>query len=80
MLFLKRIPEHRSVIDETEYVALRPDDHRHQVGRANLDGRYREAILGELDRKLREDPECLRARELYVRFSTGPELTRNVNR
>ncbi len=80
MLFLKRVPDYQELIRENEYRVLRPDDHRHQIRRAVADDSFRESVLEEVERKLREDPDCRRARDLYKMYAAGSALTRNVNR
>ena len=68
MVFLKRGPDHDSVIARHEYQALNPDDW--EFLRASvLIGRLDPApILAEIRRKLDEDPTCARARRLLVDF------------
>jgi hypothetical protein len=56
---------------EGEY-RIHPDDVPHTLAllaRGDLD---RREVLGEIDRKLREDPECLSARSLRARFEGAP--------
>jgi hypothetical protein len=68
MVFLRRGPEHDSVIARHEYRALNPDDW--QFLRASIQiGRLDPApILAEIRRKLDEDPACARARQLLKDF------------
>jgi hypothetical protein len=76
MIFVRRTAEHEELIRRREYVALNPDDWQHAfagvlIGRIPV-GR----ILDELQRKLAEDPDCVRARDLLGRFAalnTPPE-------
>jgi hypothetical protein len=68
MVFLRRGPDHDSVIARHEYRALNPDDW--QFLRASiLIGRLDPApILAEIRRKLDEDPTCARAQALLGQF------------
>ncbi len=76
MVFLRRGPDHDSVIARHEYRALNPDDW--QFLRASiLIGRLDPApILAEIRRKLDEDPGCARARQLLKDFESF-EATRS---
>ncbi|HYV84272.1 MAG TPA: hypothetical protein VFB49_00015 [Patescibacteria group bacterium] len=69
MIFVRRTPEHADLIQRRESVALNPDDWQYAfagvlIGRIPV-GR----ILDELQRKLAEDPGCVRARDLLQRFA-----------
>jgi len=74
MVFLKRVPKFASIISRSEYKILNPDDSKYlleQVSRGSVD---RAEILSELDRKMRENPDCKRAKELYTLFSREQAL------
>ncbi len=70
MIFLRREPRHDRLIERLEYRHLHPDDWQHLLA-AVVTGRAPLApILGELDRKLLEDPASRRARWLQRTFSS----------
>jgi hypothetical protein len=77
MIYLKRGPMHAARIARLEYGAVHPDDWQYLfagvlVGRVPVG-----PILEDLDRKLREDPFCLRAQRLRAGFSgLADELAR----
>ncbi|MGH9748552.1 MAG: hypothetical protein ACRD5D_06920 [Candidatus Polarisedimenticolia bacterium] len=77
MIYLKRSPGNAGRIDRLEYRAIHPDDWQYLfagvlVGRVPVG-----PILGDLDRKLREDPACLRAQRLRAGFAgLADELAR----
>jgi hypothetical protein len=69
MIFVRRTPEHADLIRRREYAALNPDDWQYAFAGV-LVGRIPVArILQELQRKLAEDPGCVRARDLLERFA-----------
>ena len=77
MVYLKRSPAHAARIARLEYGAVHPDDWQYLfagvlVGRVPVG-----PILEDLDRKLREDPFCLRAQRLRAGFAgLADELAR----
>ncbi len=68
MIFLRRLPENENVIARVEYHAIHPDDGQHQFAGVLLRRIPLAPILKEIERKLTDDPACLRARHLYTRF------------
>jgi len=80
MIVVRRSPENAAVVARHEYRAIHPEDWRYLyagvvTGRQPLD-----PILGELERKLREDPGCARARALlttFGRLAQGPHGARD---
>jgi hypothetical protein len=73
MIFLRRGPEHENVIARLEYRAVHPDDWQHLFAGVLLRRVPLAPILGEIERKLADDPDCLRARRLYERFAALEE-------
>jgi hypothetical protein len=69
MIFVRRTPEHEDLIRRREYVALNPDDWQYAFAGVLLGRIPVGSILDELQRKLAEDPGCLRARDLLARFA-----------
>jgi hypothetical protein len=69
MVMLKRTPEHAEAIARLEYRALQPDDWRFLWASALIGRVAPGPILAEVERKLREDPDCARARALRERFA-----------
>jgi hypothetical protein len=69
MIFLRRSPEHESVIARLEYQAVHPDDWQHQFAGVFWRQIPLQPILNDLERKLQDDPDCVRARGLYQRFA-----------
>ncbi|HET8947861.1 MAG TPA: hypothetical protein VFQ07_12840 [Candidatus Polarisedimenticolia bacterium] len=69
MVMLRRTPEHAEAIARLEYRALQPDDWRFLWASALIGKVPPGPILAEVDRKLREDPDCARAKELRERFA-----------
>jgi hypothetical protein len=74
MIFVRRTPEHEEMIKRREYVALNPDDWQYAFAGVLIGRIPPGRILDELQRKLAEDPGCLRARDLLARFAAfaGP--------
>ncbi len=68
MVFFKRGREHNAVIDQYEYRYVNPEDWRHLLSRAEGDDEFRQKIIHELSRRLREEPASERARILYEAF------------
>jgi hypothetical protein len=68
MIFVRRTPDHEEMIKRREYVALNPDDWQYAFAGVLLGRIPPGRILDELQRKLAEDPGCLRARDLLARF------------
>jgi len=68
MVMLRRTPEHAPAIARLEYRAIQPDDWRFVWASAMIGKVPPGPILAEVERKLREDPDCARARELRERF------------
>jgi len=68
MIFLRRVPENENVIARLEYRAVHPDDWQHQFAGVFWRQIPVQPILNDLERKLRDDPDCARARGLYQRF------------
>jgi hypothetical protein len=69
MVVLRRTPANDEAIARLEYRAVQPDDWRFLWASAVIGRVSAGPILAELQRKLREDPGCLRARELMERFA-----------
>jgi len=67
-VMLRRTPEHAPAIARLEYRAIQPDDWRFVWASAMIGKVPPGPILAEVERKLREDPDCARARELRERF------------
>lgn len=77
MIFLRRGPEHDALIHRLEYRAINPDDWRYLWAGVLIRRIPVEPILLELERKLKEDPGCARARELlqrFAQFAVPPEV------
>ncbi len=68
MIFLRKGERWREVIDRLEYRALNPDDWRYAYASVLTGGRDVAPILGEINRKLTEDPSSARARTLWRAF------------
>jgi hypothetical protein len=69
MVMLRRTPEHEETIARLEYRALQPDDWRFLWASALIGKVPPAPILAEVERKLREDPDCARAKALQERFA-----------
>jgi len=69
MVMLRRTPEHADTIARLEYRALQPDDWRFLWASALIGKVPPGPILAEVERKLREDPDCARAKALQERFA-----------
>jgi hypothetical protein len=69
MVFLRRSKENDDVIRRLEYRAINPDDWRYLWGSVLIQRIPVRPILLEIERKLKEDPGCVRARELMLRFA-----------
>jgi len=69
MVMLRRTPEHQETIARLEYRALQPDDWRFLWASALIGKIPPGPILAEVERKLREDPDCGRAKALQERFA-----------
>jgi len=69
MVVLRRAPANDAAIARLEYRAVQPDDWRFLWASAVIGRVPAGPILAELQRKLREDPGCLRARALMERFA-----------
>lgn len=69
MIFVRRTPGHEELIRRREYVTLNPDDWQYAFAGVLLGRIPSGRILDELQRKLAEDPGCLRARDLLARFA-----------
>lgn len=69
MVFLRRSRENDDVIRRLEYRAINPDDWRYLWGSVLIQRIPVRPILLEIERKLKEDPGCLRAQELMQRFA-----------
>ncbi|HEV8200337.1 MAG TPA: hypothetical protein VGS03_09975 [Candidatus Polarisedimenticolia bacterium] len=69
MVMLRRSPEHEETIARLEYRALQPDDWRFLWASALIGKVPPGPILAEVERKLREDPDCARAKALQERFA-----------
>ncbi|RLE30095.1 MAG: hypothetical protein DRJ61_13300, partial [Acidobacteria bacterium] len=67
----KTLPE---LVDAFEYQWVRPDDSAHLAIIAQDDPIARAGLISELQRKLHEDPECLRAHALLSRLSVARSL------
>ncbi|HXH29039.1 MAG TPA: hypothetical protein VNL37_08340, partial [Candidatus Polarisedimenticolia bacterium] len=67
-LLLRRTDAQREVIERLEYRALQPDDWRHAYAAARVGAVPIGPLLDDIDRKLRDDPRCLRARQLRDLF------------
>jgi hypothetical protein len=57
------------VIARLEYQAVHPDDWQHQFAGVFWRQIPLQPILNDLERKLQDDPDCVRARGLYQRFA-----------
>ena len=69
MVMLRRTERNAAIIARLEYRALQPEDWRF-LWASLLIGRIPAApIVAEIDRKLREDPDCARARDLMGVFA-----------
>ena len=64
MLFLKRLPKYEPAIREYEYKVLRPDDLTYLVRAVERGQVDRDALAGEIRRKLREDPQTSQRKPL----------------
>ncbi|HZN03399.1 MAG TPA: hypothetical protein VFD06_07395 [Candidatus Polarisedimenticolia bacterium] len=76
MVMLRRTGRHADTIARLEYRALQPDDWRFLWASALIGRIPGGPILAEIQRKLREDPDCARARELrewFAPFAGAPE-------
>jgi len=69
MVMLRRTPEHEETIARLEYRALQPDDWRFLWASALIGKVPPGPIMAEVERKLREDPDCARAKALQERFA-----------
>ncbi|MEK7282891.1 MAG: hypothetical protein AAB249_03700, partial [Acidobacteriota bacterium] len=68
MIFVRRSREYEGVISRHEYRAVHPEDWRYLLAGVAAGHLETGPILGELQRKLREDPGCARARSLLLAF------------
>jgi hypothetical protein len=68
MIVVRRSPENASVIAGHEYRAIQPEDWRYQYAGVVTGHELLGPILEEIERKLREDPGCARARSLLQAF------------
>lgn len=73
MIFLRRLAKYEHVIERLEYRAIHPDDWRHILAGAARGMTPVGPIVQELDRKLKDEPGCLRAQELRARFAVLDE-------
>jgi hypothetical protein len=78
MIYLRRTAEYESVIKRLEYTAVHPDDWRYLWAGVLIQRIPVGPILAELDRKLREDPGCLRASQLMQRFAAFVEADKGA--
>lgn len=62
MVFILRETMISRGLEDLEYATIRPDDVDEIRRRLANDAGFRAAIASDLDRKLQEDPSCLRAR------------------
>ncbi|OLC54710.1 MAG: hypothetical protein AUH92_03455 [Acidobacteria bacterium 13_1_40CM_4_69_4] len=69
MIFLRRSEENEPVIARHEYRAIQPEDWRYQLAGVITGHTDVGPIVEELQRKVREDPHCARARELLKTFN-----------
>ena len=68
MIFVRRSREYEGVISRHEYRAVHPEDWRYLLAGVAAGHLETGPILEELQRKLREDPGCARARSLLAAF------------
>ena len=68
MIVVRRSKENASVIAAHEYQAIQPEDWRYLYAGVVTGHLPLDPILEDLERKLREDPECARARGLLAAF------------
>jgi hypothetical protein len=64
MIFLRRTPGRAALLEREEYRFVHPEDWRATLARAEADPLFRTAVLEEIERRLREDPEVVRALQL----------------
>jgi len=80
MIVVRRSPENAAVVARQEYRAIHPEDWRYLYAGVVTGRQALGPILGELERKLREDPGCARARALlatFGRLAQGPHGPRD---
>jgi hypothetical protein len=70
LVMVRRTPEQAALIDRLEYHSLNPDDWQFLYASVLIGRLHPAPIVGEIRRKLREDPDCQRAADLLRRF--GP--------
>lgn len=64
MLFVRRTVERRRELSASEYRTVHPEDVQAFMAQAAADPGVRRAALAEIARKLAQDPDCRRAREI----------------
>ncbi len=69
LIFVRRSAENESVISRNEYRAIQPEDWRYQLAGVLTGHTDAGPIVVELQRKLREDPQCSRAWALLNTFN-----------
>ncbi|MBI1949744.1 MAG: hypothetical protein HYS34_00075 [Acidobacteria bacterium] len=77
MIFARRSREYEGVIARLEYRAIHPEDWRYQLAGVAAGQLQAGPILEELRRKLRDDPECARARALLATFRRLADAVEN---
>lgn len=75
MIFARRSPENLAAIARLEYRAVQPEDWRYILAGV-LAGQVEPGpVLADLERKVREDPDSVRARLLLAQFRRVSEIT-----
>ena len=64
MIFLRRTPERAALLEREEYRYVHPEDWRATLDQAEADPLFRAAVLQDVERRLGEDPEVVRAVQL----------------
>ncbi len=76
MIVARRSPENAPVIALHEYRAIHPEDWRYLYAGVLTGHQPLGPILEEIERKLREDPGCARARSLWAAFGSLAQAPR----
>jgi hypothetical protein len=71
MVFVRRTEDNRERIHKDEYRFVHPEDRLRTLEAASTDPAFRDGVLAELERRLQQEPDCVRARALRNDLAGG---------